>query len=111
MKTEYIEKDGCLQRDGVEHKEYAVLYLRLEIRAVLDFVSNRKLVRFKYALYTVSVRQTEALPAGTLPVPTSDLLQIPPRDGYPCLRLTVPTARSVADFHRQVIAHAERTTY
>ena len=23
MKTEYIEKDGCLQRDGVEHKEYA----------------------------------------------------------------------------------------
>ena len=23
MKTEYIEKDGCLQMDGVEHKEYA----------------------------------------------------------------------------------------
>ena len=30
--------------------------------------------------------------------------------GHPCLRLTVPTAKSVADFHRQVIAHAERTT-
>ena len=42
-------------------------------------------------------------------VPTSDFLQIPPLDGHPCLRLTVPTAKSVADFHRQVIAHAERT--
>ena len=39
-----------------------LLYLRLEIRAVLDFVLCGKLVRFKYALYTVSVRQTEALP-------------------------------------------------
>ena len=36
-------------------------------------------------------------------------LQIPPHDGHPCLWLTVPTAKSVADFHRQVIAHAERT--
>ena len=43
-------------------------------------------------------------------LPTSGFLQIPPRDGHPCLRLTVPTAKSVADFHRQVIAHAERTT-
>ncbi len=42
-------------------------------------------------------------------LPTSGFLQIPPRDGHPCLRLTVPTAKSVADFHRQVIAHAERT--
>ena len=39
-----------------------LLYLRLEIRAVLDFVLTWKLVRFKYALYTVSVRQTEVLP-------------------------------------------------
>ena len=39
-----------------------LLHLHLEIRAVLDFVLFRKLVRFKYALYTVSVRQTEALP-------------------------------------------------
>ena len=36
-------------------------------------------------------------------------LQIPPHDGHPCPWLTVPTAKSVADFHRQVIAHAERT--
>ena len=42
-------------------------------------------------------------------LPTSDFLRIPPHDGHPCLRLTVPTAKSVADFHRQVIAHAERT--
>ena len=26
MKTENIAKDGCLQRDGVEHKEYAEAY-------------------------------------------------------------------------------------
>ena len=26
MKTEYIEKDGLLQRDSVEHKEYAEAY-------------------------------------------------------------------------------------
>ena len=37
-------------------------------------------------------------------------LQTPPHDGCPCPWLTVPTAKSVADFHRQVIAHAERTT-
>ena len=43
-----------------------LLHLHLEIRAVLDFVLFRKLVRFKYALYAVSVRQTEALPAETL---------------------------------------------
>ena len=42
-------------------------------------------------------------------LPASGFLQIPPHDGHPCLRLTVPTAKSVADFHRQVIAHAERT--
>ena len=39
----------------------------------------------------------------------SDFLQIPPHDGHPCLRLTVPTAKPVADFHRQVITHAGRT--
>ena len=48
-------------------------------------------------------------PQGHFSVPTSDFLQIPPRGGHPCLRLTVPTAKSVADFHRQVIAHVERT--
>ncbi|MFE0398103.1 hypothetical protein, partial [Paenibacillus lactis] len=32
------------------------------------------------------------------------------RGGHPCLWLTVPTAKPVADFHRQVIAHAGRTT-
>ena len=39
----------------------------------------------------------------------SGFLQIPPHDGHPCLWLTVPTAKSVADFHRQVVAHAGRT--
>ena len=40
----------------------------------------------------------------------SGFLQIPPRDGHPCLWLTVPTAKPVADFHRRVITHAGRTT-
>ena len=40
----------------------------------------------------------------------SDFLQIPPHSGHSCPWLTVPTAKSVADSHRQVIAHAERTT-
>ena len=38
-----------------------LLHLRLEIREVLDFVLLWKLVRFKLALYAVSVRQTKAL--------------------------------------------------
>ena len=41
-----------------------LLHLRPGIRAVLDFVLFRKLVRSGYALYAVSVRQTEVLPAG-----------------------------------------------
>ncbi|NEW09875.1 hypothetical protein GK047_28655 [Paenibacillus sp. SYP-B3998] len=40
----------------------------------------------------------------------SGFLQIPPRDGHPCLQLTVPAAKPVADFRRLVIAHAGRTT-
>ena len=40
----------------------------------------------------------------------SDFLQTPPHDGRPCLWLTVPTAKPVADFHRQVITRAEHTT-
>jgi len=36
-------------------------------------------------------------------------LQIPPRDGHPCPWLMVPTAKPIADFHRQAIAHAGRT--
>lgn len=49
-----------------------------------------------HALY---VRQTEF---------ASGFLQIPPHGGHPCHWLTVPTAKPVADFHRQVIAHAGR---
>ncbi|WP_207644250.1 hypothetical protein, partial [Thermotalea metallivorans] len=39
----------------------------------------------------------------------SGFLQIPPHDGHPCLWLMVPTAKPIADFHRQVTAHAGRT--
>ncbi len=44
-----------------------------------------------------------------MPVFASDFLQIPLRNGHPCLSLTVPTTKSVTDFHRQVITHAGRT--
>ena len=40
----------------------------------------------------------------------SGFLQIPPRDGHPCLRLMLPTTKRIVDFHHQVIAHAGRTT-
>ncbi len=43
-------------------------------------------------------------------IPQSGFLQIPPRDGHPCLRLTLPTTKRIVDFHHQVIAHAGRTT-
>ena len=39
-----------------------LLYLRLELRAILNFVLVQKLIRFKYALHTVSVRLAEVLP-------------------------------------------------
>ena len=39
----------------------------------------------------------------------SDFFQTPPHDGRPCLWLTVPTAKPVADFHHRVITHAEHT--
>ena len=45
----------------------------------------------------------------TFQPPQSGFLQIPPRDGRPCLRLTVPATESVVDFHHQVVAHAGRT--
>ncbi len=40
---------------------------------------------------------------------TSGFFQILPHDRHPCLRLTVPTAKSVVDFHHQVIMRAEHT--
>ncbi|MGS4102759.1 hypothetical protein ACEUUP_05910, partial [Staphylococcus pseudintermedius] len=36
-------------------------------------------------------------------------LQIPLRNGHPCLSLTVPTTKPVTDFHRQDVTHAGRT--
>ena len=39
----------------------------------------------------------------------SSFFQIPPRGGHPCSSLTVPTAKSVVDFHHQVVVHAAHT--
>ena len=40
----------------------------------------------------------------------ADFLQIPPRNGHPCLWLILLAAKRIADFHRRVCAHAGRTT-
>lgn len=60
--TEFFS--ACKTSSGKRNHLHLIylLHLHLEIRAVLDFVLYRKLVRFKYALYAVSVRQTEVLP-------------------------------------------------
>ena len=57
---------ACKTSSGKHYHLHLVylLHLHLEIRAVLDFVLLWKLVRSKYALYVVSVRQTEVLPIG-----------------------------------------------
>ena len=39
------------------------------------------------------------------------ILQIPPHGGHPCPQLTLPTAKRVANFHRQVTAHFEKTNH
>ena len=62
------------------------------------------------ALYAVSVRRLETLPARVNRFPlTSGFLQIPSRGGHSCLRLTLPTTKRVVDFHHQAIAHGGRT--
>jgi hypothetical protein len=54
-----------------------------------------------FAPDVISVRQAEVLPPASFRFHLAmDTLAV---------RLTVPTAKSVADFHRQVIAHAGRT--
>ncbi|WP_332913922.1 hypothetical protein [Algoriphagus boritolerans] len=58
------------------------------------------------ALHAVSVRQATPLPPTSfIPIAIGT-----PRDGHPCLKLTLPTAKRVRDFHPRVIAHAGHTT-
>ena len=56
----------------------------------------------------ISVRRFGSLPASIFLL-TSGFLQIPPHDGHPCLRLTLPTAERVVVSHHLVVAHAGRT--
>jgi hypothetical protein len=60
-------------------------------------------------LYEVSVRWFGVLPAMLWLSMTSGCLRIPSYVGHPCLRLTIPTAKFVRDFHPQVITHAGYT--
>ena len=59
--------------------------------------------------YMISVRRARVLPCFSFLPPQSSFLQIPPRDGHPCLRLTLPTAGRVRDFHPIERALAGRT--
>ena len=61
------------------------------------------------AFYVISVRRFGSLPASIFFLLTSGFLQIPPHDGHPCLRLTLPTAERVVVSHHLVVAHAGRT--
>lgn len=84
-----------------------VVYLRLMIvRLFLSFflvtMTSADFLQFLFV-------KPRLYPWEHFSVPTSDFLQIPPNNGRPCLRLTLPTAKSVADFHRQVVMHVERT--
>lgn len=79
------------------------------IRAAWDFVLYGTLVRPYTAYYVISVRRFRSLPASAFFPLTSSFLQIPPLDGHPCLRLTLPAAERVVVFHHLVVAHAGRT--
>lgn len=59
--------------------------------------------------YGISVRQAGTLPVQLVCSCTSSFFQIPPCDGHPCLRLTIPTAKFVVVFHHLAIAHAGHT--
>ncbi len=56
----------------------------------------------------IPVRRARVLPCGVF-FPQSGFLQIPRRRGHPCLRLTLPAAGRVRDFHPIERALAGRT--
>ena len=86
------------------------LHLRDRVRVVWDFDLYGSLVRSVPPSYAISVRRLGTLPVRVDRFPlASGFLQIPPRDGHPCLRLTLPTTKRVVDFHHQAIAHSGRT--
>ena len=75
-------------------------HLHYGVWVVLDFVLYRKLVRSTYAFYAVSVRRCRILLTASFRFRlTTDTLAV---------QLMVPTTKPIADFHRQVTAHAGR---
>ena len=76
-------------------------HLHHKVRSVSDFALFCKLIHLAYALYAVSVRRCRILPTASFRFHlTMDTLAV---------QLMVPTTKPIADFHRQVTAHAGRT--
>ncbi len=82
-------------------------HYRFEVRAVLGFALEARPHRIRLLCdFCLSGRD---FAHRALFSSASGFLHIPPLDGHACPRLTVPTAKSVVDFHHQVIAHVGRT--
>ena len=77
-------------------------------RAVLDFELLSALIHIQRPCMVFLFVGSWFCPRVSM-FPASGFLQIPPRDGHPCLRLTFPTAKYVAVFHRLVPTHAGYT--
>src|SRR5699024_735883 len=69
-------------------------HLQCKVRAVLDFVLYGRLVRFALPHMRFLFVRPGVCPCRHFAASTSSFLQIPPHDGHPCLRLTVPPAKS-----------------
>ena len=87
-----------------------LLYLRPEISCSIGLCSDlgTRPSRIRLHIQFLFVRP-RFCPWLHFSASTSGFFQILPHNRHPCLRLTVPTAKSVVDFHHQAVVHAGHT--